>query len=70
MRNVFQIAAVVLLLQGLAPVVQQGVGQDPGESLFVVNAVPQLQPWASVVLILVGLACLGLSLQRSGQRVR
>jgi F0F1-type ATP synthase assembly protein I len=38
--------------------------------LFVVNAVPQLQPWASVVLILVGLACLVLSLRRSKQRVR
>ena len=70
MRNVFQIAAVVMLLQGLAPVVQQGVGQDPGASLFVVNAVPQLQPWASVVLILVSLACLALSLRRSKQRVR
>jgi hypothetical protein len=51
MRAALQVAAVVLLRQCLGPLVQRGVGQDPGESLLVVNAVSHLQPWASVGLI-------------------
>ena len=61
MRLVLQIAGAVLLLQGLAPLLQRSAGQDPGESLFLANAVPQLQPWVGIALAVLGLACLTLA---------
>lgn len=70
MRAILQVGAVVLLLQGLAPLVQRGMGKDPNQSLFLVNAVPELQPGASVVLIVLGLACLALSLRRGARSRR
>lgn len=69
MRPALDIAGVVLLLQGLGPLVQEGLGEDSSDSVFLVNSTPALMPWAAIVVTLAGAALLGLS-QHLRQRAR
>jgi len=50
MRTILDIGAVILLLQGFAPVLQKAAGVDTSASLFVTNQVPALMPWAGLAL--------------------
>ena len=50
MRTILDIGAVILLLQGFAPVVQEAAGVDSSASLFVTNQVPELMPWAGLLI--------------------
>ncbi|MCX5401723.1 hypothetical protein [Streptomyces sp. NBC_00102] len=55
---ILDIGGVLMLLQGIAPVVQRMTGKDPEESFFIVNAFPENQGLASAVLVLGGIALL------------
>ncbi|GAA3375598.1 hypothetical protein GCM10020367_44020 [Streptomyces sannanensis] len=48
------IVGVILLLQGVSPLVQKMAGKDPEESFFIVNQISGHQPLASVALIVLG----------------
>ncbi|MFE3519879.1 hypothetical protein [Streptomyces sp. NPDC059166] len=54
MLLVLEIAGVILLLQGVAPIVQRLTGTDPEESFFIVNSFPEHQGLASVTLAVAG----------------
>jgi hypothetical protein len=58
MRTILDIGAVILLLQGFAPLLQKAAGVDTSASLFVTNQVPELMPWAGLLLGAVGVALL------------
>jgi hypothetical protein len=58
MRTILDIGAVILLLQGFAPIVQEAAGVDASASLFVTNQVPELMPWAGLLLGAAGVAML------------
>ncbi|MEU1087771.1 hypothetical protein ACFYPN_26540 [Streptomyces sp. NPDC005576] len=55
---ILDIGGVLLLLQGVAPIVQRMTGKDPEESFFIVNSFPGNQNLASAVLILAGIVLL------------
>ncbi|WP_328718503.1 hypothetical protein OHT52_02790 [Streptomyces sp. NBC_00247] len=55
---ILDIGGVLLLLQGIAPVVQRMSGKDPEESFFIVNSFPGNEGLASAILILGGIALL------------
>ncbi|MDA3646658.1 hypothetical protein LZ318_25980 [Saccharopolyspora indica] len=54
MRTLLWIVGVVLLVQGLSPLVQSAFGTDPAESSFLVNLMPGTQPWTNLVLAALG----------------
>jgi hypothetical protein len=58
MRTILDIGAVILLLQGFAPLLQKAAGVDTSASLFVTNQVPELMPWAALALGGAGVALL------------
>jgi hypothetical protein len=58
MRVILDVAGIVLLLQGFGPLVQEAVGTDSSQSLFVTNQVPGLMPWAGLVIGVGGVALL------------
>jgi hypothetical protein len=58
MRTILDIGAVILLLQGFAPLLQKAAGVDTSASLFVTEQVPELMPWAGLVLGTAGVALL------------
>ena len=58
MRTILDICAVILLLQGFAPLLQKAAGVDTSASLFITNQVPELMPWAGLTLGGVGVALL------------
>ncbi|HWL96405.1 MAG TPA: hypothetical protein VNP20_03615 [Nocardioidaceae bacterium] len=72
MRTILDIGAVILLLQGFAPLVQEAAGVDSSASLFVTNQVPELMPWAGLLLGAAGVAMLVASvhLRRRERAVR
>jgi len=72
MRTIFDIGAVILLLQGFAPLVQEAAGVDASASLFVTNQVPELMPWAGLLLGVGGVAMLfaGVHLRRRERAAR
>ncbi|MCZ7421955.1 MULTISPECIES: hypothetical protein [unclassified Micromonospora] len=55
------VVAVFLLLQGFGSLAQRLFGQNTEESFFIVNKVPELQPFASIALGVAGLALLFMS---------
>lgn len=55
------IIGVLLLLQGFGSLAQRLSGQDTQESLFIVNKVPELQPFASIAIGVAGLLLLWVS---------
>ena len=61
MRVILDIAGVILLLQGFGPLVQRSLGQDVGDSAYVINLAPELAPWSAIAVGLLGIAALGLS---------
>lgn len=61
MLLVLDIAGVVCLLQGIAPLIQKAFGEDPEESFFIVNHFSQYQPLASIALIALGILLLVMS---------
>ena len=70
MRTILDIGAVILLLQGFAPLVQEAAGVDASASLFVTNQVPELMPWAGLLIGSAGVAMLFVSVHlRRRERV-
>ncbi|MFJ2744342.1 hypothetical protein ACIO3O_32345 [Streptomyces sp. NPDC087440] len=63
MLLILEIAGVILLLQGIAPLVQRMSGTNPEESFFIVNSFPDNQGLASAVLILAGALLLGFAIR-------
>jgi hypothetical protein len=61
MRTILDIGAVILLLQVFAPLLQKAAGVDTSASLFVTEQVPELMPWAGLVLGATGVALLSVS---------
>ncbi|MQY11294.1 hypothetical protein SRB5_14090 [Streptomyces sp. RB5] len=57
MLLVVEIVAALFLVQGIAPLIQEAAGKDPEQSFFIVNSFDDQQPFASIVLILLG-ACM------------
>lgn len=55
------ILGVILLLQGFGSLAQRISGQDTTESLFLVNYIPEYQPYANIALGLLGILLLWLS---------
>ncbi|MFE7767632.1 hypothetical protein [Streptomyces sp. NPDC057438] len=61
MLLILEIAGVILLLQGVAPLVQRMSGTDPEESFFIVNSFPDHQGLASALLTAAGVLLLVLA---------
>ncbi|WP_020657374.1 hypothetical protein [Amycolatopsis benzoatilytica] len=55
------IIGVLLLIQGFGSLGQRIAGKDTTESFFVVNYVPQYQPYASILLGVLGILVLWFS---------
>ncbi|MER7078278.1 hypothetical protein SAMN02982929_05748 [Saccharopolyspora kobensis] len=70
MRTLLWIVGVVLLVQGLAPLVQSTFGTDPAESAFLVNLVPGAQPWTNLVLAALGAGAVLLAERNHRRRSR
>ncbi|WP_327174288.1 hypothetical protein [Streptomyces sp. NBC_01335] len=66
---ILDIGGALMLLQGIAPIVQRMSGTDPEESFFIVNAFPENQGLASTVLVLGGIVLLSAAVRvRRGRR--
>ncbi|MFB7560093.1 hypothetical protein [Streptomyces brevispora] len=59
MLLILEIAGVLMLLQGGAPLIQRMSGKDPEESFFIVNSFPDNQGLVSAVLLVGGILLLG-----------
>lgn len=62
------VLGVVLCLQGASPLVQELFGQDSQSSMFLVNLVPNAQPFASLAMVAVGLLLLAAGRHRRTTR--